>query len=299
MSDVAVKPPTPAAPVWTCQFSEAGQPLTDLTAGSKFTMKCHGDIPVEWTKDPLKLAFAKEEENYTLAILEVKALESQDAELLVTGYKAGKHNPEYVRVLQGDKGFETAKPQWEIKTVLKKNEQPQPYPSFGPYSVSFPIWILIAGALTLAAVIWACVRFIRRTTQRRRMLEDLKRHATALSPLHQFYRDSRNLRRRLHNVKTADELKTLSEDLDREFRLYVLRQFQIPTLDWSNGAILRDLRKRHRKVYNHAADPLKKTLRELLKLRAQNNVLMKDLEQMHTMSLDTAEKLDSAGGGKS
>lgn len=297
-SGPAVNTEGQGVPVWTCQFEPAGGPaLAELTVGAKFAMKCRGDIAVEWTKDPVKVFFAKPEEMYTLQILSSEQLAEHDARFIVTGYKAGQHKPEYIRILQGDKGFEVAKPEWEIKSVLKQGEQPQMYPPFGPFSVGFPLWIGVVAFLALALVIYAVVRKIQRTADRRRMLEDLKRHRTALSPLHQFYRDARGLRKRLHNVKDASELKSISEDLDKEFRLYVLRQFEIPTLDWSDSDILRDLRKRHRKVYSKASDVLKKTLRELVRMKSQPQVLLKDVEQLHTMSLDAAEKLESAREG--
>ncbi|MBX3023181.1 MAG: hypothetical protein KF799_16015 [Bdellovibrionales bacterium] len=284
-------------PVWSCLFSDTGTPLTDLTVGTPFAMKCRGDIPVEWSAEPLKVTFPKPEGDYSLAVLKVGKLDAKDAELIVTGYKAGKHVPEYVRIVQGEKGFEVAKPEWEIKSVLKQGEQPQPFPPLGPFFIPFPMWVIGVALLLLAIVVYAVVRFVRRFNQRRRMLEDLKRHRTALSPLHQFYRDARVLRKRLNAVKATEELKGISADLDREFRLFVLRSFQIPTLDWSDSEILKDLRKRHRSVYQRAADPLKKTLRELVRLRAQENVLLKDVEQMHSMSLDAAERLENAREG--
>jgi hypothetical protein len=285
-------------PVWTCTFENGPDvKLDSLTVGAKFGLKCHGDLPVQWTDAPLTVAFPKEDQAYTLAILQKGKLEAQDAEFIVTGYKAGKNAPEYIRIMQGDHGFEVAKPAWEIKSVLKQGEQPKPFPPFGPYTVWMPMWIIGAFLAAIVIVTVLVVRKVRMNTQRRRMMEDLKRHRTALSPLHQFYRDARGLRRRLHNVKNADELKIISEDLNREFRLYILRQFEIPTLDWTDAAILKDLRKRHRKVFVKAADPLKKTLRELVRLKAQNQVLLQDVEQLHRMSLDAAEKLESAREG--
>jgi hypothetical protein len=128
------------------------------------------------------------------------------------------------------------------------------------------------------------------------MLEELKLHATAMPPLHQFYRDARQLRRRLHTLKESSELQQISQDLDKNFRLFDLRRFQIPTLQWSNRAILEDLRRRHRKIYRASGEPLKKTLRELDKLKARAVMEPQDVEQLYRMSLDTAEKLENAGG---
>ena len=294
-------------PVWNCEFQPLagpeGGPLNALTVGTKFTWKCHGDLAVNWGPEPALLVFAKPEDQYTLAILQVVRQEPNDVQYVVTAYKAGEHIPDYVHVMQGlgqkdERGFEALKPKWQIKSVLDPKKPAQPVPPLGPFHLSLPLWFIIAFWAVLVLLVFECVRRVRKHLQRRRMLVDLERHKTALPPLHQFYRDARQIRRRIIAAKEPHELKTLSEDLNRDFRLLVLRQFQIPTLDWSDGAILRDLRKHHRAIYREAGGPLRKTLRELLQLKGRENIAVKDLEQLHRMSLDTAERLQATGGGK-
>jgi uncharacterized membrane-anchored protein YhcB (DUF1043 family) len=269
--------------------------LDALTVGSPFALHCHGDIPVEWTPgNSPKPTFPQKEQEYSLSVLQTTRLDAQDVSFVVTGYKAGKQEPDYIRFLQGEKGFEVVKPKWEIQSVVKKDEKPQPYPSFGPWSILLPMWFLVSVVLVVGLIAYLVMRALRRRAQRQRMLEDLKRHRTALSPLHQFYRDARLLRRQLHNAKSVEDLKKISEQLDREFRLYVLREFEIPTLDWTNGEILGDLKKRHRRVYRKASEPLQKTLRELFRLKGRETILLHDVEQLHRMSLDAAERLEGA-----
>jgi len=287
-------------PVWTCDLAaltgkDAGD-MAALTVGSRFGMNCHGDIAVSWDSSKPHIAFAKPEENYTLYILKVVRQDPNDAQYEVTSYKPGDHVPEYIRVLQGapgsERGFEVSHPKWTVKSVLKPNEQNTPYGSFGPWKLSLPLWFVILVCVILAAAIFFVVRKVRKYQQRRRMLEDLERHRTAIPPLHQFYRDARLLSRRMHTAKDPADLKKLGEDLNREFRLFVLRQFKIPAFDWSNRSILRDLKQRHRKVYRASGIPLRKTLRELDHLKARTEVTSKDFDQMYRMSLDTAEKLE-------
>lgn len=283
-----------ALPIWTCEMKST----ENLTVGSLFKLSCHGDIEVAWGEGPLKAVFPAKEFDYALAVLKADQLSGKSAELTVTSYRAGQLKPDYIRIVQGEQGFEFSKPEWTVKSVLKPNEQAKPYPSFGPWTLPLPIWFLVSLALALVLIGYAIYRTIRRYNQRTRMLADLEKHRTALSPLHQFYRDSRNLRRKLHNVKQTEELPSLTAELDREFRLYVLRQFKIPTLDWSDREIVRDFKKRHRKTYYRVREPLRKTLRELTKLKSQKQVLFKDVEQLHRMSLDTVEKIERAQEGK-
>lgn len=298
MSDVAV---------WNCEFAPSsesgGANLDALTVGARFLMKCHGDIAVSWGSGAVpKLVFAKPEDEYSLSLLKVIRQEPTAVEYEVTAYKAGEHAPEYVRVLADvgsaeARGFEFTSPRWKVASVLKPQQPPQPVPPFGPWDLSLPLWFVILVGVVVLLVVAMIVRTVRRFNQRRRMLEELGRHKTALQPLHQFYRDARHLRRRLHDAKQPSDLTAISTDLNREFRLYVLRRYQIPTLDWSNAAILAELRRRHRATYDQSGESLKRTLRELTKIVDRTNLAPHDVEQVHRMSLDTAERMD-VGGGK-
>ncbi len=288
-------------PVWNCEFLPLEGGLDSLTVGTKFTWKCHGDIAVQWIETPLVLTYSKPEEQYTLAILQVVKQDPNDVQYVVTGYKAGDYNPEYVHVLQSagqpdEHGFEAIKPKWQVKSVLDPKQQPKPVPPFGPFTLSLPIWFIVAFWLAVVLLVVVVVHKVWKYIQRRRMLVDLQRHKTALPPLHQFFRDARQIRRRLNAVKEPGEVRLIAEDLNREFRLFLLRRYQIPTLDWSDRNILNDLRKRHRAVYRASSVPLKKTLRELLQLKARAHIEVKDVEQLYRLSLDVAESLERGGG---
>lgn len=292
-------------PVWSCEFapqSDAGSPALDnLSVGTRFALKCHGDIAVHWDKSvPTTFSFAKPEDEFSLAVLEVVRQEPNEIDLEVTAYKAGKHEPEYLRVLQSkgtanEQGFEFTKPKWEVHSVLDPKQPAQPFGAYGPWSLSLPMWFWLALALILVAFFYFIYGRVQKFQQKRRMREELARHKTAVLPLHQFYKDCRNLRRRLFDAKTPADFTLIAGDLNREFRLYVLRKFEIPTLDWTNSQILRELKKRHRITYMQAGDPLRQVLRELTKLGARDNLNAQDLEQVQRMSLDAAERLDLGG----
>src|SRR5690349_9894755 len=145
-------------PLWTCEFipKTGGPALDSLTVGARFNLKCHGDIAVNWDQNEVPhLKFAKEDETYSLAILNVVQQTPNDVQLEVTAYKAGDFHPEYIRVLQGggtaEKGFETSNPKWQVKSVLDPKQPPQPYGPIGPWSLGLPLWFaLVVGIMMLA-----------------------------------------------------------------------------------------------------------------------------------------------------
>lgn len=283
---------TPVLPIWKCDFAQAegAQALNNLTVGAKFKMNCHGDIPVEWNKDNVGVAFKdKNSEQYTLFVLSADNLAPNDAELTVTGYKAGQFKPEFVRIVQGDHGFEVIKPEWEIRSVLKQDQQPQPFPPFGPWQLGLPMWIVIVIAILVGLFTFFTIRFFRRRMQRQKMLKDLALHATAISPVNHFYKDARLIRKKLNQAPQDSDAKEITVQLDKEFRLFVLRQFQVPALDWSDRAIADDIRKRHRRDFEIYGDKLRKALRELTRVKARPNVSVTDSEQLLQICLDAVE----------
>lgn len=287
-------------PVWSCEFEAApNQPkLDDLTVGAKFRLNCHGDIAVAWSAEPLRVKFPKAEQAHSLAIIGAEQLNPQSVQLTVTGYRAGEQTPDWVRILQGEgaeqRGFETEKPKWTVKSVMSEGAPKKPYPSFGPWGVSLPtsVWIGLAVLITalVAALIWA----VRRTWQRRRVRETLRRHRTALSPAHQFYRDARGLRRRLDEATAPETVRQVADDLSREFRLFLVREFEVPAEEWTDAAIRRDVARRFRAVGAQAGEGLAKTLRELTRLTSRPAALPEDVAQLLTMSLDTVEAIERA-----
>ena len=291
MSDVAV---------WTCEFEPApGAPkLDDLTVGAKFLLKCKGDLAVAWSADPLHIKFPKDEQAYALSILSADQLSPQSVQLTVTGYRAGEQTPDWFRVLQkdadGERGFEVVKPKWMIKSVLAPGKPPQPYPSFGPWGLGLPMYLWVSFALAAALLLAAGGWFLLRLFQRRRVRETLRRHKTALSPAHQFYRDARAIRRRLDEATGPDVVRGIATDLAREFRMFLVREFEVPALDWSDAAVRRDLSRRHRAVDAAAGDALGKTLRELTRLLSRPAFLGEDVAQLLAMSLGTVEAVEAA-----
>lgn len=287
------------APLWRCSFDQVppdigGAPLDQLTVGAKFQMNCQGEIAIPWKDGEPQIVFAKpEEEKYSLVILKTVRKEERATSYIVTSYKAGEHNPEYLRVLTGDQGFETSGLQWAVQSVLPKDKKPEPYPSRGPFLMPLPIWIwgfVLLGVLLIGWVGW---RLVRRTRQRRKVREILSGHASALPPHTQFHKDLRQIKKA---IESQTEPVETSAKLDTEFRLYLLRAFEIPTLDWSDSEILRDLKKKNHALYASEAKRLAKCLRELGQLRKNPDVKAHDLEQMFKLCRDTVDRIEKVRG---
>jgi hypothetical protein len=281
-------------PVWTCEFAGVADDkgMDHLTVGDRFRMSCHGDIAVAWSADVPRVQMPKPEQDFTLAVLSAEKLDPHAVQLTVTGYRPGDHAPEYVRILQGDKGFETEKPKWKIESILQPSEKPpSPFPSEGYFSVLPPLWFVVVLLLTIIAAIVGAILWGVRWYRGHQFKAELRSHQTALPPVRQFYRDSRALRRRL-NQAGPSELPTVVADLNREVRKLLLRHFEIPALTYSDAATVKAITRRHGRESAGYAPLLRKTLRELTRALTNASVNAADVDQLIRMSVDLAESLE-------
>lgn len=279
-----------ALPIWQCEFNVP----TGHTVGAPFSVKCHGDIPVSWNQNQkLNVNFSQPEDEYSLVVLKAEKLEPQSADLLLVSYKAGPHQPEYIRIRQDNGGFEVAKPKWEIQSVLKQGQKAEAYPPFGPWLFWPSPWLLLPVVIVFVVLVAVVIRWWRRRSQRRAMLSSLEKHKTALTPLHQFYRDARQLRRRINTLKPDEDLAPVVAEVEKLYRLFLLRQFLVPTFDWSDREVLLDIRRRHKRVYKSVGDDIRKALKELSQIHDKGSALeSKDVDQLLRLVVSNVERLE-------
>ena len=289
-----------AAPLWRCSIDQlqndpGGASLDALTVGAKFRLDCNGDLPVAWdVQQPVTVQLPDpNQQKYDLKILQTLSLEPQMAKFVVTSYRAGEFSPEYVRIFTGKAGFETTGLRWQVQSVLPKDRKPEAYPAFGPYLINMPFWVWFVIFVAVLFVVGAIYRLVRRYQQRKKVQQILKDHASALPPHTQFHREMRQIKKAIDSQQSTIGIAL---KLDSEVRLYLLRTFQMPALDWSDREILKELKRKRRSLYDSERARVAKALRELTQLKKSDSVKTQDLEQMFVLSRDTVDRLERLGG---
>lgn len=256
MNDVNAKA---ATPIWHCDLHapESG------TVGLTFAMNCSGDIPVQWAGAP-KIVLPEKTLPYSLVILETKKLEPTAADFVVTSYRTGEFKPEFIRVMTGDVGFEASGLTWKTQSVLKQGEQPKPFGPYGPLRLPMPIWVWVAIALLLASVSSGLWLWFKRIQDRRRLAEDLGRHASAvLTPAAQFHKELRALSKKLIAARDCAAVGEWNSLLDQAVRVYLLREFQFLALRVGRMQLLHGWKKKRREDYNEFSAGLEKIFSEM------------------------------------
>ena len=274
----------PDIPKWNCRLDS--QPKNgSFTVGEIFILVCEGES-VQF--DSSEISFLTYKKNaYLLNILKAVKIESNEAIFEATSYRVGKVDlGEVVAAVNNQQKFRLGGLIIPVKSVMNPAKpQKEPFGPIGPMKLSYPqwLWFSIVGLL-LAVVGWSVFSF-RRREQRKKVLEELKKHNTALGAYNQFNKDLRTLSRKHifshHQKWQPEDIEKYVTNLDEIFRMYLLREFVIPALDWKTNLVLKQIKKEDKKNWQGYGDSLFKLLKELDRAQTDlNKVKMEDCQQL-------------------
>jgi hypothetical protein len=277
----------------------------ELTVGREFLLVCQGEFPKDLKRDQLQ--FVLQPENKYLIQLKAFEFRSADkAELKVVSYTAGKIQFPDLQMTDGAQTFSLGPLGLQVESVLEKpkpgaNPQEQvkqePFGPIGPANIPVPteFWIILLAVLGL--VLASVAMKIYRVVQRRNILEGLKKHDSALSPLAEYHQGFRKLQRD-NGVFISDKadseqvLKCLDESY-RMHRLYLTRKFQVPAMEWSPRLVLKDIKKHHRALYEKFHDDLLKVSKEFHRANQdRNKITAKDVLNIANHSRKIIEAME-------
>lgn len=287
-----------SAPVWSCQMTPGETPLT---VGSLQTLVCNGDPILTWQSDKLKIQFEDETLNYSLVILKSENVDIQAMTLVTTSYKSGNFEQPHFFITDGIQSVKVTDLSWTVESVLQGKED-KPVPSIGPMSLSMPWWFWSGIAFIAAIVLGIVILKIKRLWDRRKLIEELMSHSTALTPFNQFNKDMRTHVRNWQQVEILGQKSEalLARDkvvelIEKTFKQYLMRELLIPTLDWSHSEVLNEIKRRFSRIYDETSGDLIKLFREFSEIhkgKEQKKELSSlDCEQLVGMVRRTAEQI--------
>jgi len=285
-SPTEVIDPSADLPIWSCQIQNTPKEA-EWTVGELIDFHCAGPT-VALESSELQFKHPPKGE-YELKILSVDKQSDNQLELTVTSYNAGKHNLD--KVVLTDKGKELFKIEPLILPVKSVIEQPDAKP-FGPIAalkMSYPPWTWISILIILLLAVFFALFRLRRRSQMRKVLEALKEHNTALGAFNQFNKDIRLLSRDYVFDKkggwSKEQKEKYLENLEQIFRMYMLREFIVPALDWNDRLLIKTISKQDKKYFKNYGPEMKKFLAEINRAQSdQDKIQVHDCKQLTQMA---------------
>lgn len=208
-----------------------------LNVGRHVLLTCHSENS-SVSVNTGRLVF-KGDEQQTGAVHLIKAeAQGSDYKLELTFYRAGQHNLEQVPLSDGENELILKVPSFDVKSVIEEPQNgkpPQPFGAILPIGLSTPIlYFIMLVAVVVLGVLGFAMKW-KRAAYYRELKRRLKDHVSPLDPDTQFYRSMRQL----------EKISYPPSELERAFRLYVLRSYDLPMFDLSDPKVLKYCRYQH------------------------------------------------------
>ena len=289
----------------SCELKIPPQPgLEDgaLTVGRIFQLHCPVMLPEGFNLETAKLEIA---ENNKLTFKVFKILGEDKSTILIEGtfYRTGDWQLQDLVLTDGKQKVSLGKLEAKVQSVVPPDVKAEVYGPIGPLKIPIPwIYIFIIAVILLFLLGSIGIR-LRRNWQRKSLLQRLREYETPLSPLQQFHAESRRWQRQysfFHDFKNEDcSVSLVLNEINRQVRIYFIRRFQIPALEWNAQLILKDLKKYHRKIYDDNFEVIKKWFTEMTRaLSPDFQLKAKDVIQLLEEARKMLEKLDRESEGK-
>lgn len=250
----------------------------ELTVGRDFLLVCEGEFPRDLKQESLHFIVPKENK-YAIKLRGFEFRSSTIADIEVTSYTAGDIKTENLVLSDGTQEVALGPVAFQVQTVLEapqpqegqEAKPPEPYGPIGPMNIGIPhfYWVILLAVIGVAAALIGSK--IYRVMQRRRIVERLKEHDSAQTPILEFYASLRRLQRHspvfFGGEAPQKDVHDCVVELQRMMLLYVTRKYKIPALEWSPRLVAKDFRKYHGRFYAEFGDELRKLMKEFHKAK--------------------------------
>jgi hypothetical protein len=146
---------------------------------------------------------------------------------------------------------------------------------------------------------------LRRRWQKKKLVADLLQKEDARSPQAQFHLNVRALLKREAQLQKPDFIlpqelsKSLVEELDQNWKHFLVRTFKFPAHVWNDGLILKEFKNVHSEIYKKQKDHLRRLLTEIKRAQVANqNLKVKDFIQLLEEVRQMVDVLSENKGGK-
>jgi hypothetical protein len=252
---------------WNCNLSKNA----NITVGEVLNLTCDG--PTDGVaKESLQIKDVNLSDEMTpLSLLQTTTFDSSKSEFVVTSYKTGEHQSDQIIFFDGKNKIDLSGFNWKVESVLKQDpaNPPQPYGAYPMAFISYPLWLWIALALILAAMVGIPYLQLKRIKARRKAFADLKNLDTALNPLDAFFKSVRRMEKALEIEHVSP--RGFADQIDTDLKIFLSRSLLFPAHIWSIRETINEIKRKYPKLYRDHGDEIKKYFSEFTKSKSEIN----------------------------
>ncbi len=255
-----------------------------FTVGELFDLKCKGES-ISLNPDQVKIKLEKN--SYALKILKAETSPQGDWIFHVVSYQVGDYSKEeqLFEVTDGVNSLTLKNIRFQVNSVQDpQNPQKEPFGPYGPFVTPFPwiaIYILI-GIVSLS-LLFGILKWWRRRKVKAQW-NRMKSYDKPISPSTEYYGIIRKLERQIDfefKFKlTPEQVQNLSQELANAFKIFIVRQFQIPATELNAKDIIELYKIKWSWKGSEHVHNLAVLLNEMSKIKKNSNFTVQDLVQL-------------------
>lgn len=237
-----------------------------ITVGEHLNLSCSGNdsAPLHVAQAAFKLPDAQK---YILKVLHSTGTENNFT-LDFTIYAPGDYKISDLILTDGANDVQLSGPAVKVESVIQPSadgKPPEPFGSVLPIGIHTPLYYyLLLTVLILITAGYSAYR-VRRSIYYKKLKEKLTIHSSPLEPDTQFYR----------SIRLAEKAGYPLDQVEKAFRLYNLRAYQLPMFDLTDERISKYFR-RNFPQHKITRQNLNKILSEFEELQKQRELSVAD-----------------------
>lgn len=265
-----------------------------LTVGRHFNFVCQGQVPsgFDFSKASVVLTPTEEAHKYEYVLVKAQIQGENSFTLDMVSYVTGQAKTKELTLSDGSHQLTASIQAIQVDSILPppeppmqgqtESKPPEPYGyviSHLHWPVGYTIFFIVVFCASVALIIQRAIRFRRL----RRLLQELQDYSSAAAPDAQFYKSLRALEKNNYPI----------QDIEKQFRTYVIRKYQVPLFGLSLNESMRFLKKKWPTLTAERRE-LKNILLDLKKMSEKPNLAENShyLKKLYQFVDHTEQKMD-------
>lgn len=269
-------------------------PSAEITVGTPFGLSCSGENVETLVATNLSIELSKAD-RFKLKILENKQTTPSSVEFVVTSYVPGMTSLKDVILTDGTQRIKLTGIDFNIVSVIKEGEKPEPFPPAPPVGLAWPLWAWSFIGLLIALIVGMFLLAFRSRLKKQKFKAWLDSERTPLSP-----RD--HLSRELRRAMKERDPKAQIAILETATRRFLSFEFNEPLMTASARKVLKAVLRRNRRDQKRLTPLTIRLFGEFERVSASlsdgslspQEALGVTLPQVHELTREFAESLSQA-----
>lgn len=288
--------PSSDLPEWSCKLESTPQ-TGEFTVGEIAQISCSGDKPVDFGKGNIAIHYP-DDYMFALHMYDLVSVKSNEIVFKAVSYRVGKWDLSHMSLSEdGQDKLKLNGLVYPVKTVQDpQNPRKEPFGPADPFFLSWPKYVYIAGGVFVALIVGMILLLITKNIRRKSWERKVAKHDTAMQPYHQFQKDLRIIRREFdfsaQKKWSTEDINKYLDNLNQSFKLFILREFRVPALDWKQRSLFSEMKKKRKRRFYVYEKKLSQAFTELDRAQKHPEKLKnEDCQKLMMLCRDTSTEV--------